>query len=49
MTLDILEMPNDLSVKDVIIKTGNQYAVDKSETRVRAIQEQIQREKLMNS
>jgi len=49
VTLDILEMPNDLSVKDVIIKTGNQYAVDKSETRVRAIQEQIQREKLMNS
>ena len=49
ITLDILEMPNDLKVKDVIIKTGTRYAVDKSETRVRAIQEQIKKEQQLNS
>ena len=49
VTLDILEMPNEIKINDVIIKTGNQYAVDKSETRIRAIQEQIKKEQLLNS
>jgi len=48
ITLDRTEMPNDLKEKDVIIKTGTQYTVDKNETRVRAIQEQINAERHSN-
>ena len=44
ITFDILEMPKGCKEKDVIIKTGNQYAIDKNETRVRAIHEQIKQE-----
>ena len=45
---DILEMPAEVKEKDVIFKSGIQYTVDKNETQVRAIQEQIQREKQKN-
>ena len=45
IVLDSIEMPPDLKEKDVIIKAGAQYAVDKNETRVRSIQEQIKAEK----
>ena len=49
VNIDITEMPNDIKEKDVIIKSGSQYSVDVGETRVRAIKEQIDREKLQNT
>ena len=49
ITLNIMEMPLNIKEKDVIIKTGAQYTVDINETRVRAIQEQIKTEKLINA
>jgi len=48
VNIDITEMPNDIKEKDVIIKSGAQYSVDVGETRVRAIKEQINREKQQN-
>jgi len=48
VTLDILEMPKEIKLKDVIIKTGASYTVDQNETRVRAIHEQIHKEKQKN-
>lgn len=48
VNIDITEMPNDIKEKDVIIKSGAQYAVDLAETRVRAIHEQIEKEKKDN-
>lgn len=45
VNIDITEMPNDIKEKDVIIKSGAQYSVDVGETRLRAIKEQIKREK----
>lgn len=48
VNIDITEMPNDIKEKDVIIKSGTQYSVDVGETRVRAIQIQIEKEKRDN-
>lgn len=48
IALDIIEMPFDIKEKDVIVKAGTQYTVDKNETRVRAIQAQIKKEKEKN-
>lgn len=45
VNIDITEMPNDIKEKDVIIKSGAQYSIDVGETRLRAIKEQIKREK----
>lgn len=43
--IDITEMPNDIKEKDIIIKSGARYSVDIGQTRVRAIQEQINENK----